>query len=138
VDSQSPNVIARSIEPDLADSNVTADDNTISRTALRQSPPPSAERDESDAQAARKDFTALVVACRALFVALTGTSVAVVNALPKNSIGTAQLKSNAVVSSEVKDGSLHAADFAPGPSNAHSKWDTGRSCFPVRRRRSPP
>jgi hypothetical protein len=93
---------------------------------------------------------AMVVACLALFVALTGTSVAVVNALPKHSVGTAQLKNNAVVSSKVKDGSLQATDFAAGqlpagkqgpagtdgqpgppgpagPSDAYSRWANGLS-----------
>jgi hypothetical protein len=57
---------------------------------------------------------ALVVACIALLVALGGTSIAAVNALPRNSVGTAQLKNGAVVSSKVKDGSLKATDFASG------------------------
>jgi hypothetical protein len=57
---------------------------------------------------------AMVVACLALFVALTGTSVAISNALPKNSVGTAQLKNNAVVSSKVKNGSLLKVDFRAG------------------------
>jgi hypothetical protein len=56
----------------------------------------------------------MVVACLALFAALTGTSVAVVAALPANSVGTAQLKNNAVTSLKVKDGTLKAADFASG------------------------
>jgi hypothetical protein len=90
---------------------------------------------------------AMVVACLALFVALTGTSVAISNALPKKSVGTAQLKNNAVVSSKVKDGSLQAVDFAAGqlpagkqgpagtdgqpgpagPSDAYSRWANGLS-----------
>ena len=39
---------------------------------------------------------AMIVACLALFVALGGTSVAVISALPANSVGTAQLKNGAV------------------------------------------
>jgi len=62
----------------------------------------------------RKPSPAMVVACLALFVALTGTSVAVVNVLPRNSVGTAQLKNNAVVSSKIKNASLKAVDFAAG------------------------
>jgi hypothetical protein len=73
----------------------------------------------------RRTSPSLVVACLALFVALGGTSVAAVSALlPRNSVGTPQLKENAVTagkiaagavqSSEVKDGSLAGADFAPG------------------------
>jgi hypothetical protein len=61
----------------------------------------------------RRPSPAMVVACLALFVSLTGTGVAVTNALPHNSVGTAQLKNGAVVSSKVKDGSLRSADFAP-------------------------
>jgi hypothetical protein len=56
---------------------------------------------------------ALIVACLALFVALSGTSYAVL-VLPANSVGTAQLKNNAVISSKVKDHTLLAADFKPG------------------------
>jgi len=62
----------------------------------------------------RRPSPAMVVACLALFVALTGTSVAVVNVLPKNSVGTAQLKKDAVVSSKIKNASLKAVDFAAG------------------------
>lgn len=57
---------------------------------------------------------ALVVACLALGVALSGTSYAKVLALPLNSVGTPQLKANAVISSKVKNGSLRAVDFKPG------------------------
>ena len=63
------------------------------------------------------------VAYLALFVALGGTSWAAVN-LPRNSVGTAQLKpgavassdlrTNAVTSQKVRDGSLTPADFARG------------------------
>lgn len=66
----------------------------------------------------RRPSPALVVACIALLVALGGTSIAAVNALPKNSVGTAQLKKDAVVSSKVKDGTLKAADFASGQLQA--------------------
>jgi len=71
----------------------------------------------------RKPSPALVISCLALFVALSGTSYAVV-VLPKNSVGAKQIKTNAVGPSEiaknavraqeVRDGSLSAADFAPG------------------------
>ena len=63
----------------------------------------------------RRPSPALVVACAALLVALTGTGVAAVSQLvPRSSVGTAQLKSNAVVSSKVKNGSLLRADFKSG------------------------
>jgi hypothetical protein len=63
----------------------------------------------------RRPSPALVVACIALFVALAGTGVAAVAVLvPKDSVGTAQLRNSAVVSAKVKDHSLAAKDFAAG------------------------
>jgi hypothetical protein len=56
---------------------------------------------------------ATVIACLALALSLGGTGYAI-SALPKDSVGTPQLKKGAVVSAKVKDGSLQAADFAPG------------------------
>ena len=65
----------------------------------------------------------MVVACIALVVALGGASYAAV-AIPKNSIGTTQLRkkavtgsrlaANAVTGQAVKNGTLMAADFKPG------------------------
>ncbi len=57
---------------------------------------------------------AMVIACIALGVALAGTSVAAIQALPRNSVGTKQLKRNAVISSKVKNRSLLAVDFRAG------------------------
>lgn len=67
---------------------------------------------------------ALVVACVALLVALGGTSYATVIAIPANSVGTAQLKPqavtaaklapNAVRTANVANGTLLTADFKPG------------------------
>lgn len=64
---------------------------------------------------------AMVVACLALLVALTGTSVAAVQAIAPNSVGTAQLrtgavtnpklKANAVTGAKVANRSLTAIDF---------------------------
>ncbi len=45
----------------------------------------------------------------ALFVALGGTSYAAITALPKNSVGTAQLKNNAVTGAKIKDHAITAA-----------------------------
>ena len=83
----------------------------------------------------RRPSPAMVVACLALLVALGGTSVAAVNALPSNSVGTAQLKSsavtnakiaaNAVNSAKVKNGSLSKADFAPGQLPAGPQGPAG-------------
>ena len=57
---------------------------------------------------------ALVVACLALLVALSGVGVAATLAVPRNSVGTVQLRNNAVISSKVKNGSLLRADFKSG------------------------
>ena len=56
---------------------------------------------------------AMVVACIALFIALGGGAWAAVN-LPRNSVGTKQLKKNAVTSAKVKDHSLLVKDFKSG------------------------
>jgi hypothetical protein len=56
---------------------------------------------------------ALVVACLALAISLGGVGYAAVK-LPKNSVGTVQLKNGAVTSKKVKNRSLVAADFKRG------------------------
>jgi hypothetical protein len=74
-----------------------------------------------------------VIASLALFIALGGGAYAAIK-IPKNSVGTAQIKSNAVISSKVKDRSLLALDFKAGqlPQGAQGiqgakgdKGDTG-------------
>jgi hypothetical protein len=73
--------------------------------------------------ARRRPSPAMVVACLSLTIALSGVGYAAVT-LPRNSVGTAQLKANAVSSAKVKDRSLKAIDFgsgqlpagAPGPA----------------------
>lgn len=65
-----------------------------------------------------------VIACLALAVALGGTGYAAI-ALPAGSVGTAQLKTGAVVSSKVRDGSLRARDFAAGELPAGERGATG-------------
>ena len=77
---------------------------------------------------------AMIVACVALVVALGGVSYAA-GVLPKNSVGTAQLKkkavtgkkiaANAVTSGRVKNGSLSGVDFAAGQLPAGPKGDQG-------------
>lgn len=61
----------------------------------------------------RRPSPALVISLIALFFSLAGTGWAVTQ-LPRNSVGSAQLKANAVSGPKVKDGSLSAADFAAG------------------------
>ena len=83
----------------------------------------------------RRPSPALVVAFLALFVALSGTSYAV-SQLPAKSVGAKQLKSNAVTSAKVKNGSLRAVDFRsgqvpqgpagpPGPAGASGMSQSG-------------
>ena len=61
---------------------------------------------------------ATILAGTALVIAVLGTSPvgnAAWNAVvPKGSVGTAQLKANAVTTAKVKNGSLLKADFKPG------------------------
>lgn len=57
----------------------------------------------------RKPSPALFISCLALFVALSGTSYAVV-VLPKNSVGTKQLRNNAVKSAKIADNQVTGAD----------------------------
>ena len=62
----------------------------------------------------RRNLTpSLIVSVLALVVALGGVGYAA-SVLPKNSVGTKQLKQNAVVSKKVKDFSLLAKDFKKG------------------------
>jgi len=60
----------------------------------------------------RRPSPALVISGIALIFAMAGTSIAAVNALPRNSVGPLQLKTNAVTSIKVKDHSLLRKDFA--------------------------
>src|SRR4051794_41917548 len=62
----------------------------------------------------RPPSPALVIACLALAISLSGAAYAVSTALPRNSVGTVQLKNNSVNSAKVKNASLRAADFAAG------------------------
>ena len=73
----------------------------------------------------RRPSPALVISCVALALALGGTSFAAVSALPKNSVGTPQLKASAVTSAKVKNRSLLRADFASGQLPAGPAGPTG-------------
>jgi hypothetical protein len=74
---------------------------------------------------------ATVIACVALFSSLSGVSYADVLNVPVNSVGTKNLKANAVISSKVKNHSLLAVDFKPGqlpagaPGPKGDKGDAG-------------
>jgi hypothetical protein len=77
----------------------------------------------------------MVVACVALFVALAGTSYATVLNVPKNSVGTPNLKRNAVTARKIApnavrtghvlDGTLLLADFKAGQIPQGAKGDKG-------------
>jgi hypothetical protein len=72
----------------------------------------------------RKPSHATVIAYLALFVALGGTGYAAIT-LPKDSVGSKQIKSNAVVSSKVHDRSLLAKDFKKGQLPAGPRGPKG-------------
>jgi hypothetical protein len=69
----------------------------------------------------RRVSPALAVACVALLVALAETGWATVSQLvPRNSVGAAQLKNNAVTSAKIRNGQIRLADLhrtarRPGP-----------------------
>jgi hypothetical protein len=72
----------------------------------------------------RRPSPALVIACVALLVALGGTGYATVLQVPRNSVGTPQLRNsavttsklaaNAVTSTKVRNGTLRRVDFVGG------------------------
>ena len=62
----------------------------------------------------RRPSPAMVVACAALGVALGGTSYATVLALPKSSVGTAQLKNGAVTTPKLKNDAVTARKISFG------------------------
>src|SRR5262245_58694116 len=66
----------------------------------------------------------MIVACLALAVSLSGVGYAT-TALPRNSVGPAQIKKDAIVSLKVKDGTLLAADFKPGEMPAGAAGAVG-------------
>ena len=76
-----------------------------------------------------KPSAALTIACLALGLSLSGISYADIARLPFNSVGTAQLRTNAVVSSKVKNRSLRAVDFKLGelPGVQGYEFARGRS-----------
>lgn len=62
-----------------------------------------------------KPSPAAAVGSLAIFVSLTGTGItAVSQVLPRGSVGTAQLRANAVTTPKIRNGSLLAAEFRAG------------------------
>jgi hypothetical protein len=78
-------------------------------------------------RALRKLSPSMVVALIALGVALGGTSYAVV-ALAPHSVGTTQLKRNAVTSKKIKNHTVKAADLNQG-EDWHNVGDPGEPAF---------
>jgi hypothetical protein len=72
----------------------------------------------------RRPSPSMAVACFALFVALGGVGIAAAS-LPRNSVGTRQLRNNAVTSSKVKNHSLLKADFKLGQLPLGARGTTG-------------
>jgi hypothetical protein len=72
----------------------------------------------------RRPSPAMIVACLALVISLSGTGVAAVSQLGRNSVGTPQLKDGAVTNAKVRNNAINSAkvaarsllrsDFAPG------------------------
>ncbi len=60
----------------------------------------------------RMPSAAMVVACIGLTVALGGTGLAAGSAVPKNSVGTAQLKNNAVTAAKIASNGVTSAKIA--------------------------
>jgi hypothetical protein len=73
--------------------------------------------------------SAHVIALLALFVAMGGTGYAALK-LPKNSVGSKQIKKNAISGSKVKDGSLKNGDFAAGQLPAGAAGAPGAQGLP--------
>src|SRR5437899_316735 len=74
----------------------------------------------------RRPSPALVVASLALLAALGGTSFAAATlTLPRNSVGTAQLRNSSITSVKVRNFSLRRVDFAPGQVPAGPRGRTG-------------
>ena len=72
----------------------------------------------------RRPSPAMVVACLALLVALSGTGIAAATQVARNSVGTPQLKDSAVTNAKIKNNAVNSSkvaarsllrsDFAPG------------------------
>jgi hypothetical protein len=72
---------------------------------------------------------ATVLACIALFVALGGTSIAAVSALPRNSVGTAQVKNGSLLRADFKKSQIPVGARGPagqagpaGPAGPAARW----------------
>ena len=83
----------------------------------------------------RRPSPAIVISCLALLVALSGTSVAAISQIPRGSVGTLQLKRNAVTSAKINpnavrtghvlNGSLLSEDFKAGQIPAGPQGPAG-------------
>jgi hypothetical protein len=64
----------------------------------------------------RRPSPALVLACLALAIALSGTGIAASTQVPNNSVGTSQLKNDAVTSPKIKSGAVQSSEIKDGAS----------------------
>src|SRR6476659_3594793 len=94
---------------------------------------PSPEEDRMLARFLSQLSYANVVSTICLFVVLGGTAYAA-TALPNNSVGSAQLKANAVTSEKVRDGALLRKDFKAGQLLAGPRGSVGATGRPGARR----
>ena len=77
----------------------------------------------------RRITPSLIVSVIALVVALGGASYAAIQ-IPKNSVGTKQIKNRAVNSNKVKDGSLLLKDFKSGQVKPNA-WEGSKDATPT-------
>ena len=72
----------------------------------------------------RRPSPALAIACLALAISLSGVGYAA-SVLPRNSVGTAQLRNDAIASSKIRNGSLLGVDLGPLQPPAGPPGPTG-------------
>ena len=60
----------------------------------------------------RRPSPAMIVACLALLVALSGTGVAAVSVVARNSVGTLQLRDDAVSRPKIRNNAINSAKVA--------------------------
>ncbi len=72
----------------------------------------------------RRPSPALAIACLALAISLSGVGYAA-GVLPRNSVGTAQLRNDAIVSSKIRNRSLLGVDLGRGQLPAGPRGPTG-------------
>ncbi|MDH4178211.1 MAG: collagen-like protein, partial [Thermoleophilia bacterium] len=80
----------------------------------------------------RRPSPAMIVACIALLVALSGTAVATVASVPRNSVGTLNIKNDAVTSAKIRNGQVRTADLGNNAVNSTKVRDNSLTTFDIR------